>query len=150
MNGVYQFKNLSDLPQVCKMHPVYGGGLVPVKIVLKRLDSLVESKSGRPISEQPHYQYCIGNKRPYTQFLEKTKGRIWATDLYPKYQTVDQMHSRFDKILHSKKHYLEPPFENSYITTYMNSNVIFDGLHRACILLSKGVDIAPVGELVKA
>jgi len=149
MNGVYDYKiDVSELPQVCKMHPVYGGNLRPAKIILKNLNELVESSSRRGIVEQPQYQYCIGNKQAYADFLIPLRGKSWArAAINEEHLTLDDMYEKFDKILHSDKKYLEPPFEHSYICTHSDAKTIFDGVHRASVLLSKGFEVVPIAVL---
>jgi hypothetical protein len=145
MNGVYDFGvDVSELPQVCKMHPVYGGHFRPAKIIMKNLEELTNSNHEK-IIDLPHYQYCIGNKQAYADFLIPLKGKTWArAAIGQEHLTVDDMFANLDKLINSTKKYLEPPFENNYICTFEGETKIFDGCHRSSVLLAKGFKTVPI------
>ena len=96
------------------------------------------------IRETPHYQYAIGNKKPYQEYLEKCRHITWARSaINQQDMKIGEMYDKFDKILNSEYYYLQPPYENKYIIVDSNARLI-DGLHRSVALLVKGFTKVPV------
>ena len=96
------------------------------------------------VKDTPHYQYALGNKAPYEEYLNKCKHITWArAGINEEHLEIQYMFDKFDAILNSDKLYLDPPFENKYIIVADNG-LLIDGLHRAVALLSSGIDKAPI------
>jgi hypothetical protein len=96
------------------------------------------------IKDTPHYQYALGNVEPYREYLEKCKHITWArAAINQEHLDMQFMFDKFDKILNSKKSYLDSPFENKYIIVNRKRELV-DGLHRAVALLSNGIEKVPI------
>jgi len=102
-------------------------------------------KSLRPtlIKDTPHYQYALGNKQPYVEYLEKCRHITWARSaINQQDMKIEQMFEKFDKLLDSEHLYLQPPYENKYIIVNHRASLI-DGLHRSVCLLVNGINEVP-------
>jgi hypothetical protein len=96
------------------------------------------------IIDSPHYQYAIGNKQPYQEYLEMLKHITWArAAINQEHLDIQFMFDKFDKILDNKTEYLIPPYESYYIICN-NNRMIIDGMHRTISLLSNNIKNAPV------
>ena len=94
--------------------------------------------------DTPHYQYAIGNKQPYSEYLSMLKHITWArAAINQEHLDLKFMFDKYDKILHSEDEYLQPPYEQKYIICD-STGLIQDGLHRATVLLSNSILRAPV------
>ena len=92
----------------------------------------------------PHYQYALGNKDVYIDYLNSLKHVTWArAAINQEHLDIQFMLDKFDKILYCEEDYLAPPYENKYIICDM-SGLLRYGLHRAVTLLSNSVKRAPV------
>jgi len=99
------------------------------------------------VKDTPHYQYAIGNKQPYIDYLNMCRGITWARKAIGQENLqMDFMLEKFDKLLNSDIAYLDHPHETKYIIIDKNRSLI-DGLHRATALLVKGYEKAPVAVL---
>ena len=124
----------------------------PHKIVLssnivKQVDKekrTILSMQKTPLYDTPHFQYIIGNKDVYGEYLSMLKYITWArAAINQEHLDLQFMFDKYDKMLHSDHDYLQPPYEDSYIICD-STGLIQDGLHRATILLSNSVLRAPV------
>jgi len=94
------------------------------------------------LRDTPHFSYINGNKEPYIDYLIT----------YGKDVGFGAEHSveSFERLLSSSYKYLEGEYSSNYIicehvkTETGVMNVLMDGVHRACLLLSQGVRIVPV------
>jgi hypothetical protein len=94
------------------------------------------------LKDTPHWKYIKGNKKPYINYLRKF-------GLYVGYG-IEHSSSNFDKLISHEFKYLSGNFSKNYIVCeevkwlIISRIVILDGLHRACILLSKDTKHIPV------
>jgi len=90
-------------------------------------------KEPTPIEETPHFACLTGNTKPYKEYLSEFMGSLLSCD----YSVENLMD------LSQNLTYLEPPHTTSYILAnefQPNKYLIWDGVHRASILKSRGVD----------
>lgn len=96
------------------------------------------------VKDTPHYQYALGNKKPYEEYLAKCKHITWArAAISEEHLELQFMFDKFDKILNSDYAYLDSPYEDRYIIVNGRGQII-DGLHRSVSLLVSGIEKAPV------
>lgn len=96
------------------------------------------------IKETPHYQYAIGNKQPYIDYLNMCRGITWARKAIGQEDLqIDFMLEKFDNLLNSNTAYLESPYESKYIIVNRNKSLV-DGLHRSVALIVNGQEKVPV------
>jgi hypothetical protein len=96
------------------------------------------------IKDTPHYQYALGNKSPYEDYLNKCKHITWAREaIGEQHLEMQFMFDKFDKILNSDDAYLDSPYEDRYIIVNGRGQIV-DGLHRSVSLLINGIGKAPV------
>ena len=108
------------------------------------LDKIWGSQVPLKIKDTPHFKYLMGDKQPLIDYFESCRGHTWARAGTPnENMTVEELLNEFEDLISSDKDYLEPPYESHYIIVRNNWNCI-DGLRRACVLLSNGVEEAPV------
>ena len=84
------------------------------------------------IESTPHYEYLLGNVKPYDEYLE-TFGGILLTD--------DHFSQSFDKLAKDFR-YLTPPNQNKYILVSQigpHKYCVVDGVHRLAILKKQNV-----------
>jgi len=90
-------------------------------------------KQGINLENTPHYQYLLGQKEQYKNYILKYLGLIIKDDHLP--DKYNQLINNFEygKLIENKP---------SFIIVKKNNNnlVIIDGVHRACILKWKGID----------
>lgn len=123
-----------------------GGSRAEVKVI--KLENILDQIWGSPvplrIKDTPHYKYITGDEQPLKDYFQSCRGYTWARQGTPdENMTVDALIEQFFEIMKSEKDYLEPPHESQYIMVRHNWHCI-DGLRRASILLSNGVEEAPV------
>lgn len=90
-------------------------------------------KEPTPIEETPHFACLTGNTKPYREYLTNFMGGPLTYD----YSVENLMN------LSQNLAYLEPPHTTSYILAIEfqpNKYLIWDGVHRASILKSRGLD----------
>jgi|GEM_PF-1766192 len=110
---------------------------------------LVTGSDGRTVThspvrlrDTPHFSYINGNKKPYLDYLMRYGINVG----FGAEHSVDS----FEKLLSSGLDYLEDKYLSDYIiceqvmTQTGVMNVIMDGVHRACLLLARGVREVPV------
>ena len=97
-----------------------------------------------PLLQTPHYQYAIGNKSVYEEYLNMLKHITWARKaVNQEHLDIQHMFDKFDVVLDSQMYYLEPPHENKYIICNIHQ-LIIDGIHRSVSLLANKIEKAPV------
>ncbi|MHA2063150.1 MAG: hypothetical protein ACXABY_02095 [Candidatus Thorarchaeota archaeon] len=79
----------------------------------------------------PHYQYTLGNKQPYRDWLVKHH-HLYESSL-----------ASFEHLMNDESYYLDEPYDQDFILCDKNF-VIIDGVHRATRLFQLGVVLAPV------
>jgi SAM-dependent methyltransferase len=95
-----------------------------------------------PISKTPHYEFVMGNRGPYQQYL-KTYGERVGHGIE---HSVDQ----FERLLSVEFRYLAGEHHSDYIAgeyirrRFRQRFVLLEGVHRASILLAQGRRAAPV------
>tara|TARA_A100000172_G_scaffold27536_1_gene16200 strand:- start:6863 stop:7333 length:471 start_codon:yes stop_codon:yes gene_type:complete len=95
------------------------------------------------IKDTPHFQYALGNTKPYEEYLEKCKHITWArAAINEEHLDMQYMFDKFDKILNTDAAYLDPPHQDKYIIINQQGHLI-DGLHRSVALLRAGINIVP-------
>tara|TARA_R100001509_G_C4841319_1_gene206754 strand:+ start:328 stop:822 length:495 start_codon:yes stop_codon:yes gene_type:complete len=124
--------------------------VVNLNVIKDSIVSNVDKKAKRVLSlsptsikETPHYQYALGNKQPYIDYLDLCRGITWARAAIGEEDLkIEFMFEKFDALLNSDLSYLDPPHEDKYIIIDRNRNLI-DGLHRSVALLVNGFDKVP-------
>jgi hypothetical protein len=131
-----------------KLHlpPGYNVGAFTIKEV--KLENIVDriwgSNTALNIKDTPHFKYLLGDKEPLRQYFLSCKGHTWARKgSSSENMSVDDLLLEFHDIINSNYDYLQPPYDNHYIIVRSNWHCI-DGLRRACVLLSNGIETAPV------
>ena len=81
-----------------------------------------------PLKETPHYQFLKGNKVPYIEYFYSNMGKKLQSNHFP--CTFEKLISEF------RDDYTTRDGKKSHIV--VKGNRIKDGLHRACIMLSRG------------
>lgn len=112
------------------------------------LENIVDKIWGSPtaikIKETPHFKYLMGDDKPLRDYFLSCRGHTWARPgSASENMSVDDLLQEFEEVINSQKCYLEPPYESHYIIVRSNWHCI-DGLRRSCVLLSRGVQTAPV------
>lgn len=79
----------------------------------------------------PHYQYTLGNKQPYRDWLVE-HNHLYESSL-----------ASFEHLMNDESDYLDEPYDQDFILCDKNF-VIIDGVHRATRLFQLGVKHAPV------
>lgn len=113
-----------------------------------RLENIVDKIWGSPVAlkikDTPHFKYLTGDKQPLRDYFQSCRGVTWARKgAASENMTVDDLLEEFHAIINSDKEYLAPPYQNHYIMVGSNWHCI-DGLRRSCVLLSNGIEEAPV------
>lgn len=108
------------------------------------LDQIWGSTVPLRIKDTPHFKYLTGDKQPLRDYFLSCRGHTWARKgSASENMTVDDLLEEFHDIINSDNEYLQPPYQNHYIMVRSNWHCI-DGLRRSCILLSNGIEEAPV------
>ena len=95
------------------------------------------------IKDTPHFQYAMGNIKPYEEYLEKCKHITWArAAINEEHLDMQYMFDKFDKILNTTAAYLDSPHQDKYIIINQQGQLI-DGLHRSVALLRSGINEVP-------
>ncbi|MEE8169844.1 MAG: hypothetical protein V3T70_04785 [Phycisphaerae bacterium] len=84
-----------------------------------------------PVEQTPHYQFLAGRPEAYEQYLARYQGSFLTEDHGP--ETLSKLARELD--------YLQPPHEDAYLVVQAagpDRFVIRDGVHRACVLRSRG------------
>jgi hypothetical protein len=84
------------------------------------------------INKTPHYQYIVGNKSAYMEFLYEYHASVIALSL-----------ERFEYVINGPYDYLGGPHNDEYIKCD-GDMVIVDGVHRATRLFQLGIKEIPV------
>lgn len=142
MNKIYDGQRSQQL----FLPPGYHVGRFEIKTI--KLENIVDKIWGSPtalkIKETPHFKYIMGNDKPLRDYFLSCRGHTWARPgSASENMTVDDLLGEFEAVISSQKNYLEPPYESHYIIVGSNWHCI-DGLRRSCVLLSRGVEEAPV------
>ena len=94
------------------------------------------------LEDTPHYQFVMGRREPYRQYLAQFGASVGAG--------IEHSEESFDALLASEFDYLAAPHASSYIlcervkSLLSSKLVILDGVHRASILLARGLRELPV------
>ena len=126
--------------------PGYGVGRYEIRTIALEniLDQIWGSKFPLKIKDTPHFKYLIGDKEPLRKYFSLCRGYTWARKGTPnENMTVDDLLLEYEAVINSDKDYLEPPYDKHYIIVRSNWHCI-DGLRRSCVLLSNGIEEAPV------
>ena len=110
------------------------GPYEPCIVEIAKLKVRTPDKDIINISESPHYQYAIGNKDVYIDFLH---------EFYHQWAPFDIQLKSFDYLLSDEKNYLDPPHDQDFILCGQDL-VIADGVHRTTCLVLLGVKFAPI------
>ena len=126
--------------------PGYAVGRYQIRTI--KLENIVDKIWGSnyplKIKDTPHFKYLNGDKTPLREYFLSCRGHTWARKgSASENMTVDELLLEFEEIKNTDKEYLEPPFQNHYIIVRSNWHCI-DGLRRSCLLLSNGIEEAPV------
>lgn len=93
----------------------------------------------------PHFAFIHEKRKDYLQYLKKF-GEFVGQGIHSE--------KKFQKLISNKYQYLEGIYASNYIicervnNLFSHKNIIIDGLHKACILLSQGAKIVPVAFLL--
>ena len=141
-------KKVYDGPRSNTLHVPRGIHASSFELKTIKLENIKDKSFGSPVAlpikETPHYKYLTGDKKPLRDYFLSCRGHTWARKGTPaENMTVDELLNEFEDVINTDKDYLEPPYEKHYIMVRSNWNCV-DGLRRACILLSNGVEEAPV------
>jgi hypothetical protein len=123
--------------------PYHLGTLGRIEVQELPLDALFASILGRglvPVRETPHYQYATGNQAPYQNYHAQHFGRALTDDHLP--EAFDALIRDFrygDRLPNGKRNLIvaRPLGDGRY--------QLLDGVHRAAILASRGVQSVQVG-----
>ncbi len=116
------------------------------RIVIKNNNEIVRHKIVH-ISKTPHYQYLLGDKKPYLDYLKKYGKSVGYT--------LEHSSEAFDSLISDTKTYLSKNYASNYIvcekiaTKFGKKLVIIDGVHRATILLKNKSSNIPVAIIYK-
>ena len=117
----------------------YTGKNQPHIVDLEKLQVIDIRGKITSIKDSPHYQYVLGNKQPYIDFLKRD---------HP--SEYEQSIESFEYLLNSELDYLDTNHKkyngwDGEDTFIIHDNyVIRDGVHRASRLLQLGIKLAPV------
>lgn len=120
-----------------ELSPRFGigpGSYEPCIVEIAKLKVRTPDKDIITISESPHYQYAIGNKDVYIDFLH---------EFYHQWAPFDIQLNSFDYLLGDEKDYLDPPHDQDFILCRQDLTIM-DGVHRATCLLLLDVKFAPI------
>ena len=117
----------------------YTGKNQPHIVDLEKLQVIDIRGNLSSIKDSPHYQYVLGNKQPYIDFLKRD---------HP--SEYEQSIESFEYLLNSELDYLDTTHkkyngwggEDTFIIH--DNYIIRDGVHRASRLLQLGIKLAPV------
>jgi len=109
----------------------YKGPDIVVYMAPKRLRVRLPSGDIVALDETPHYQYTIGNKQPYCDWLIEY-GHLYESSL-----------ASFEHLMSDESFYLEGQHAQDFILCDKNF-VIIDGVHRATRLFQLGARRIPV------
>ncbi len=90
-----------------------------------------------PINLMPQFLYLMGNKTAYKEYLNTFQGTLLRD-----YYSLNKLMTLADEL-----DYLEPPHRTDYVTVKEfepDKFVVLDGVHRASILVVKGIVRFPV------
>ena len=132
----FNLKNL-DYYRKYKNHshyiPWHLSGVNNYNLIEIELTNLFANIGGKAIKIEhtPHYQYVLENKEVYVNYFNNNFGINLQEDHFPE---------SFDNLIKNlNENYIREDGKKSHII--INSrNIILDGVHRAAILKSKGVD----------
>tara|TARA_R100000353_G_C6367007_1_gene157879 strand:- start:59 stop:496 length:438 start_codon:yes stop_codon:yes gene_type:complete len=141
-------KKIHDGERSTNLYVPEGYGITSYKIQNIQLDTIVDkiwgSKVPLKIKTTPHFKYLLGNKDPLRKYFLACRGFTWARrGTANENMTVDELLLEYEAVINSDKDYLQPPFQDHYIIVRSDLNCV-DGLRRACVLLSNGIEEAPV------
>lgn len=107
-------------------------GLDEIRIIpIADLCVRTPEKTIAKIDETPHYQYTLGNKQPYLDWLV-AHNHLYELSL-----------ASFEHLMNDESYYLDAPYDQNFILCNKDF-VIIDGVHRATRLFQLGVVLAPV------
>ena len=113
----------------------YAGPHMPHVMNVRDLKVRMPAGGGRhtivALNETPHYQYALGNKLPYVDWLIEH------------HHLVEESLASFEHLMNDDSVYLDTPHEDKFIM-HDHDLVIVDGVHRATRLCSLGANFVPV------
>jgi 2-polyprenyl-3-methyl-5-hydroxy-6-metoxy-1,4-benzoquinol methylase len=117
----------------------YRGDNHPHIIEINKLKVADKRGTITPIKETPHYQYVLGNKQPYLDFLREDHPNEYNESISSFEYLIN---SELDYLDSSHKKYNGYAGEDSFIIH--DDYIIRDGVHRATLLTQLGITHAPV------